>query len=185
MKKIILVNGLIVGIVIIGTYFLSTASDSNTGHLAGQVWLGYLVMIVAFSLIFFGIKQYRDRELGGVIRYGTGVTVGLGITLVASIVYVGVWEVNLAATDYAFINDYTESLIEKSRSEGASIEEMAQLLTETEAMKVQYGKTPYRLIMTFLEIFPVGLLITLLSAAVLRKSSVLSSSPGPDVASDA
>lgn len=83
MKKIILINGLIVGIVIIGTYFLSTASDSDTGHLAGQVWLGYLVMIVAFSLIFFGIKQYRDRELGGVIRYRTGVTVGLGITLVS------------------------------------------------------------------------------------------------------
>jgi DNA-binding CsgD family transcriptional regulator len=124
-------------------------------------------------LIFFGVKRYRDRELGGVIRYSTASQVGLGITLVAALIYVVAWEVNLSLTDCAFINDYTDSIIEQRRMEGATEVEMSKLVAEMEAMKESYGNTIYRLTITFMEIFPIGVVITLISAAILRKNQVL------------
>ena len=173
MQKIILTYGFIAGAVIIGTIIIWFATGANYEHVAGLEWLGYLIMIVAFSLIFFGVKQYRDRELGGVIRFPTALKVGLGITLVASVVYVVAWEVNLAATDYAFINDYTQSLIDDRRAAGASEAEMAGFVAEMETQRAKYDNTLYRLMITFSEIFPVGLVIALVSAAILRRRNVL------------
>lgn len=173
MRKIIFIHGAIAGAVIVASILVGLALDSESEHLAGLEWLGYLIMVAAFSLVFFGIKQYRDQELGGVINFLAAVQVGLGITLVASVVYVLAWEASLAATDYAFIHDYTAARIEASRAAGASVEEMAALAAEMEAMKAAYAKPLNRMFMTFLEIFPVGLLITLLSAALLRRSNVL------------
>jgi len=106
MKKLILVYGVISGLVIIVINTLSLELG------IGQAWLGFLVMFIAFSSIFVAVKQYRDETLGGVIRFGTGFLVGLGITLVASLVYVLVWELYLAVTDYAFIDAYIASIIE-------------------------------------------------------------------------
>ncbi len=173
MKKIILVYGSIVGIVIIGSLILSLTAGFEEGHVTGLAWLGYLVMIVAFSLIFFAIKQYRDRDLGGVIRFSSALKLGLGIALLASVIYVVVWEINLAVTDFDFMNAYTESIIEQRKSEGLSETEMQEVYAEMDEMKAQYARLLPRLMITFIEIFPVGLLISLISAAILRRSEVL------------
>ncbi len=155
MKPIIFLYGALAGTVIISTSILTIALAGET-HLAGAQWLGYLVMIVALSLIFVGIKRYRDQELGGVIRFGTGVLLGLGITLVASVIYVAAWEVYLAMTDYAFIDDYAQSML--------SSEEAADAAR-------RYANPAFRLPVTFLEIFPVGLLVTLASAGLLKRGA--------------
>ena len=136
-------------------------------------WFGYLVMVVALSLIFVGIKRYRDHELGGAIRFGTAMLVGLGIAAVASVIYVGLWEINLSLTDHAFIEDYTSSLIAGREADGVEGEELAALVAEMEVMKERYANLLIRLPMTFLEIFPVGLGVALVAAAVLRNSHVL------------
>ncbi len=138
-----------------------------------QEWVGYLIMIVALSMIFVGIKRYRDRELGGVIKFGTAIFLGLGITLVASVIYVAVWEVNLELTDHAFIDQYTESIIAGKQAEGVEGAELEALTAEMATLKQRYANPLFRVPMTFLEIFPVGLLISLLAAAVLRNSRFL------------
>ena len=120
MRKIILTYGISAGVFIIGSALLSMALGADEGAWAALEWIGYLIMIVTLSLIFVGIKRYRDRELGGVIRFGTATKLGLGITLVASAIYVVTWEANLALTDYAFIDDYTSSIIEARQAEGVS-----------------------------------------------------------------
>lgn len=173
MRKIIITYGVVAGAVIIGSMILTNSLVGQEDSVNLSEWLGYLVMIVALSVIFVGIKRYRDRELGGVIKFGTAAMLGLGISLVASVVYVVVWEVNLAMTDYTFIDEYTQSVIEKNVAEGVSGADMRAVVAEMEEMKEQYAKPVYRLAITFLEIFPVALLITLLSAAVLRNSKVL------------
>jgi len=168
MKRIIFTYGVIAGAVIIANVMLSFAVGDGEGGTGLSVWLGYLVMIVALSVIFLGIKRYRDRELGGVIRFGRAFVLGLGITLVASAIYVASWEVYLSMTDHAFIHDYTESILAARRAEGLVGAALEAEIASMKALEVQYANPLYRLPMTFLEIFPVGLLITLVSAGLLR-----------------
>ena len=173
MRKTIITYGLIAGAIIALVIALSLAFDTSSEHLAALEWLGYAVMIIAFSMIFVAIKGYRDREQGGVISFGTAFGLGIGVTLVASVICVVAWEINLAVTDYAFIEEYTESVIAAETAAGATDAELASLRADMDAMKKQYSNPLFRVPMTLLEIFPVGLLITLISAAVLRNSKVL------------
>ncbi len=176
MKNIIMTNGIIAGLVAIGGVIVGLSVSSGEDSMQILEWLGYLIMIAAFTLVFIGIKRYRDQELGGIIRFGTAFALGLGITVLASIVYVISWEINLLLTDYAFINDYTKALIDDAIAAGMTGAELDALIAETNTMKEQYANAPMRLIITFFEIFPVGLLITLISAAVLRRSEMLPAS---------
>jgi len=173
MKKIIITHGLISGFIIILSIVVGLSLAEGEESMQFLEWLGYLIMILALSMIFIGIKRYRDRELGGVIRFMTALGVGLGISLVAGIIYVVMWEINLSITDYAFINDYTESVIAQKKSDGVSGEALEELIVEMEKTKQQYAKPAFRVMITFLEIFPVGLLISLLSAAILRNSNIM------------
>lgn len=173
MKRYIIIYGIISGAVIILSMILSlTLSDMSEGTQMAE-WLGYLIMIVAFSMIFIGIKRYRDQELGGVIKFGTAFKLGLGITLIASLIYVVIWEINLVVTDYAFIDEYTEAIIEARKSEGLEGPALEKLTAEMTEMKTKYSNALFRIPITFSEIFPVGLVIALIAAGILRNSKVL------------
>lgn len=172
MSRIALVYGSIAGAVSIGTAVLGM-SLGGSAHLAGLEWLGYLVMLVALSLIFVGVKQYRDREGGGVIRFATALKVGFGIVLVAAVVYVAVWEVYLAATGYGFMEEYVASVLEERAAAGATPGELEAVRAEMAEMTARYERAPARMLITSLEILPIGVLVALASAAVLRRSEVL------------
>jgi hypothetical protein len=165
--------GVVSGAIIIGAMILTLGLVDKQGSLPILQIVGYLIMFAALMVIFVGIKRYRDRELGGVIRFGTAMLLGLGISAVAGVIYVAVWEVNLAATDFAFIDEYTEAAIEGQVAAGVTGTELEAYRAEMETFKEEYRIPVRRLPMTFLEIFPVGLLITLVSAALLRNSDFL------------
>jgi hypothetical protein len=169
--KHILVYGILAGAVTIGSGVLAI-SLAGDGHF-GPAWLGYLIMILTMSLVFVGIKRYRDQELGGVVRFGTAFLVGLGITLLASAIYVAVWEAYLAATDYAFMAEYARAQVAEIREQGVSGAALQEEIQAMDRLVERYDNPLFRLPITFLEIFPVGLLITLVSAALLRNSRVL------------
>lgn len=175
MKKIILIYGLIAGTIVIaaGILGIELVDASATETMANLEYVGYLVMLVALSVIFVGIKKYRDQELGGVITFGTAVLVGLGISAVAGVVYVAVWEIYLAMTNYAFMDDYIASVIAAKEAGGAAPAELEETVASMERMREQYRNPLFRLSITFLEIFPVGALITLISSAFLRRSENL------------
>jgi hypothetical protein len=139
------------------------------GH---SLWFGYLVMLVALSLIFVGTKRYRDIERGGVISFSRAFGVGLGIALVAGVIYALGWELYLAVSGKDFMADYTASIIAHMRSEGATPAAINAKLAEMHSMAESYRNPLFRL-MTFIEIFPVGLLVTLISAALLRNPRLL------------
>ncbi len=166
MKRIIWLYGCITGTVIIGSMIV-------TMKLSDSEWLGYLTMIVALSVIFLAVKRYRDQQLGGVIRFGTAFMLGLGVAAVASLAYVILWEVNLAATDYAFIGDYTQSVLAAREAEGLSGIALRVEIDSMNELEARYANPLFRLPQTFLEIFPVGLVVALAAAAVLRNSKVL------------
>ncbi|MFV1885459.1 MAG: DUF4199 domain-containing protein [Balneola sp.] len=176
MNKIILVYGSITGAVIIGSMMLGIwAASSGADSFFASETIGYSIMLIGFSMIFVATKKYRDQELGGVINFKTALKVGLGISLVAGIVYVITWEVNLYLTDYAFIEEYTNSIIDKARESGAKPEELSATIQQMEEMKAQYDNPLYRLPITFTEIFPLGLLLSLISAGLFRNPNFLKS----------
>ena len=174
MKKIVLIYGVIAGAIVAASMVWGfMVSDSSGEGMQMLEVMGYLIMLIALSVIFFGIKKYRDEELGGVITFGTAVLVGIGISVVASIIYVVTWEIYLAQTDYAFMNEYIAAALENMEATGASAAEISAASADFDVMAERYKNPMFRLGITFVEIFPVGLLITLISAAILRKSDVL------------
>lgn len=170
MTRIILIYGLIAGAVVAIVSFGGLALLADDGIPAGGQWLGYTVMVIALSVIFFAVKGYRDDQQGGVIRFWTALKLGLGISLVAGLVYVMGWEIYFQATGGEFMQQYAAAYLEQMKSDGASaaaIEAARERMAEFEAI---YEFLPARMGITLIEILPVGFVISLLSAALLRRS---------------
>lgn len=169
MMKYALIYGAAGGIVAVTLITLTMV----TGVGNHSLWLGYLVMLLALSLIFVGVKRYRDVECGGVIRFGRAFGVGLAIALVAAILYAVGWELYLTVTGYDFMADYSAGMLKDMRAHGASQAAIDAKAAELNSMAESYRKPLFRLAMTFVELFPVGLIVALVSAGLLRNSALL------------
>jgi hypothetical protein len=169
MFRLILTFGLAAGVIVAAPLFLALVFVPG----ADSMLVGYLIMILAFSLIFVGVKRHRDRELGGVIRFVPALLAGLGVSLLASFVYVIGWEITLALTHFAFVDTYAAALIDSARAKGGSPADIARAMAAADDFRRQYANPLYRLPMTFIEIFPVGVVVSLISAALLRNRRFL------------
>ncbi|HEY6985106.1 MAG TPA: DUF4199 domain-containing protein [Rhodanobacteraceae bacterium] len=165
------VAGLIAGVP------LSVIVIALEGHtpLAWGMVIGYVTMLIALSTVFVAIKRYRDTELGGVIGFWPALGLGIGISVVAGILYALCWEAAIGITHMDFATTYANTLIDQKKAAGVTGEALAQLTAEMERFKVQYANPLYRLPMTFTEIFPVGVLVSLVSAGLLRNRRFLAS----------
>lgn len=172
MLRYSMIYGAIIGTVVIAfmvcVMLVVGTDDVWTSQLAG-----YAIMLAVLILLFMGIKRYRDQVHGGVIKFTTGFAVGAGIAAVAAVFYALSWEVFLAATDYAFMAEYSDSLRAALAQENLSETERATKLAEIDEMEQMYANPLFRLPITFIEIFPVGLIVALISAAILRSPKVL------------
>jgi hypothetical protein len=130
-------------------------------------------MLIALSTIFVAIKRRRDRDLGGVIGFWPAFGLGMAISAVASLCYVIAWEAALAVTGMDFAGDYARALIEQQREQGLRGDALARFTAEMDTFKVQYANPLYRVPMTLAEILPVGLLVSLVSAGLLRNSAFM------------
>ena len=135
--------------------------------------IGYTIMLVALSTVFVAIKRHRDIELGGVIRFWPAFGMGLGISIVAGILYVATWEAASAFMRADFATSYADAMIAAQKAEGVHGEALARFVAEMERFKVNYANPLFRLPMTFMEIFPVGVLVSLVSAGLLRNPGFL------------
>lgn len=166
MLRRILSHGLVAGLLVgVPLFVLSVLHD---GQPHDGVLLGYLTMLVALSAVFVAVKRQRDVEGGGVIRFWPAFGMGLGVSLVASLCYVLAWEAALAVTKLDFGADYAKAMIAQQQAKGLSGEALAKFSAEMDAFARQYRNPLYRLPMTLAEIFPVGLLVSGVSAGLLR-----------------
>jgi len=172
MLRTILIFGLAAGLVVAVPMNLMMIFG-NEGDGSHSLVTGYALMLLAFTFTFVGVKHHRDRALGGVIRFLPALLVGLAISAVASLIYVIAWEITLHATNFAFIDDYSRAMIDGARAKGASAAELARMTAETETFRTQYASPLFRLPMTFVEIFPVGVVVSLVTAGLLRNSRFL------------
>jgi hypothetical protein len=160
----------VVGVIVAGMLY---AGGLGGGHATTSLWFGYLIMILALSTIFLAIREHRNKKLGGVIKFFPAFGVGLLVAAIAGVVYVAAWESFLQISHYPFMENYTAAMIEQQRAAGVSGAELDAFVAEMEKAKADYANPLYRLPMTFIEIFPVGFLIALISAAILRNPKVL------------
>lgn len=171
MKKIVLIYGLIGGLIVSLFMALTIPNmDADTDMTQGML-MGYASMLVALTTIFLGIKKYRDKQLNGYIKFGKAFLVGLYIALIASTLYVITWMVisDLYLPD--FMENYVEAQIQSLKEIGASAEEIEKQKTEYSSMAENYKNPLIKALYTYMEILPVGVLIALISAAILKKKA--------------
>jgi hypothetical protein len=132
--------------------------------------IGYTAIVLSYLLVFFGIRSYRDNVGNGQISFTKAFTVGIFITLISCMFYVATWEIlyfNVLPRD--FMDKYGTQTIEKLKASGASAAAVEAKAQQLEKFKEQYKNPVFNSLMTFTEPFPVGLVITLISAGVLRR----------------
>lgn len=172
MFKSILTYGLIAGLIVGIPMSVSTILGTG-GHGAYAMAIGYLIMLVALSAIFIAVKRHRDVDGGGVIKFFPALALGLGISVVAGILYVAIWDISCTVAHLDFASDYAKAMLAQEQAKGASAADLAKLSAQMDDFKAQYANPLYRWPMTFIEIFPVGVLVSLISAALLCNPRVL------------
>jgi hypothetical protein len=138
----------------------------------GSETVGFAAMIVALSMVYFGVRSFRDKENAGIISFKDAFGKGLVIVLVASIIYTIGWEVYYPNFAPEFYNEYAEKSMSKYDNQGLTKDELELKRQEVEEWMATFKNPMYRLPMTFLEIFPVGLVIALFSALLLKRKPV-------------
>ncbi len=171
MLQRILTNGVIAGLIVgIPMILLTLTLGESAPSGALGMAIGYTTMLVALSIIFLAIKRQRDVVNGGVIKFLPAFLMGLGISAVAGVLYVLAWEVSLAISGMDFGAMYAEHLVEAAKARGASEAEIAAELTKAQDFAKMYANPLFRMPITFTEILPVGILVSLISALLLRNS---------------
>ena len=168
MKKIVLTFGLIAG-VIMSVLMAATVPFADRIGFDNSLVVGYTIMVVAFLLVFFGIRSYRENVGGGQISFGRAFSVGILIVLIASVMYVVTWEIIYFNFLPDFGEKYAAHMLEKARAAGASAEQLAAEAENMNEMKSILNNPLLNAAFTLLEPLPVGLVLTLVSAAILRK----------------
>jgi hypothetical protein len=172
MVRVILVYGLAAGLIVI-TPMLWSVAGLPGGPWNGSLLFGYLVMLLALTGVFLGVKHYRDQVLGGTIGFWTALGVGLGISVVASLLYVAGWELTLALSKGNFAQSYARAMVAQARARGASPQQLQEAIAQADSFVRMYSNPLYRTGETFMEIFPVGVLVSLVSAGLLRFRALL------------
>jgi len=130
-------------------------------------------MVISLSLVFFGVKSYRDNQQNGSITFGRAFKVGALIALVASIIYCLSWEVAYNTVCNDIMERAAQYEHEKLKNSGASETEQVKASEEFQKIAEAYKNPFIRFAFTLMEISPVALVISLISAALLRKKEFL------------
>lgn len=167
MKKIVWTFGLVAA-AIMAAFMFATLPFVNGLDQHSYV-LGYTGIVAGFLTVYFGVRSYRDNVLGGTIRFGRALTVGLLIAIIGSLGYVASWEVLYYEFMPDFYTKFAQSAVDQARKAGKSDAEIAQTKATMDAMAKNAENPAWVAAMTFLEPFPVGVVIALVSAGTLRR----------------
>jgi hypothetical protein len=168
MRRFVLTYGLIAGAILSVLMIISLSFHDRIGFDRALI-VGYTTMVIAFIMIFFGVKAYRDSVAPDGLTFGRAFLVGLLITLIATACYVATWQLvqDRLAPDY--MDKYATYTLDKARQSGASAAEIAEKAKEMAEFREIYKKPLASIAFTFLEPLPVGLLFSLVAAGMLSR----------------
>ena len=180
MKKTVLTFGLISGAVA-ALLMNSLVLFADRIGFDKAVIVGYTTIVVSLLLVPFGIRSYRENVGGGHITFGRAFAVGILITLISCICYVLAWEIVYYNFLPDFADKYAAYMVEKAKASGATQRVIDATLQEMKNMKSMLDNPLTNAALTFIEPFPVGLIITLISSAILRKKRQIDPQPAEQV----
>ena len=172
MKQVIWKYGIVAGVILAALMFLMIPFVDQIGDMG--IVLGYTTMVLGFMMIFFGIRAYRDGVGGGKVTFARAFLIGLAITAIGSFCYVGAWEVMSRKYMPDFAEKYSARILAKARAEGMADAELLAKQKELEEFAKSYKNPLFRVPMTLLEPLPVGLILSLVAAGMLRRRSTTS-----------
>ena len=173
MKKIIIICGSIAGL-IVTSWMLASISGCISSDFEGSVngmLLGYSSMVIAFSMIFVGVKNYRDKYNSRTISFGKALKIGLLITLVASTIYVIVWQIDYYFFIPDFYEKYSAHIIRDMKAHGATQAQILQQMALNKSNCEMYRNPSFNAMFTYIEFLPVGIIMSLLAALILKRKS--------------
>jgi len=170
MKKTVLTFGLISGAICALIIQGSMPFEAKIGFDKAEI-IGYTTLVLAALLVFFGVRSYRENVSGGRLSFGRGFAVGILISLVASFVYVASWEITYFGFMPDFGDKYAAHMIERAKASGASQQTIDKKIHDAQDFSKNYRNPMVNVGYTFMEIFPIGLAATLLSAGILRRKA--------------
>lgn len=170
MKRIVLRFGLASGVILLGiaAVILPLCLNGTIGFDQGEL-VGFSAMVLSFLMVFFGIRSYRDNVAAGSIGFGKAFQVGILITLITCAIYVLAWEIAYFNFFPDFLDQYSAHVLDRMRADGESEAAIREEAAKMATMAKYYDNPLVNSAITFMEIFPVGLIVTLVSAAILRR----------------
>lgn len=164
MKRIVWIFGLLIGVVLSLNMFVMTDMIYSNKNFKGNVIAGYAILVLLFSFIFVGVRNYRNQQLNGSISFGKAFKTGALIAFVGSTLYVIIWLLyyNLFVPD--FIDVYTTCVLNSS-----SPSELPAKRAEMEQFKEMYKHPWFVILITYSEVLPVGMVVAFVSGLILHQ----------------
>ena len=172
MTKKALVYGLIAGVIVstimvISMFNCSKEMEGGTGMMIK----GFASMFLAFSMIFVAVRSYRKNEGGGYITFGKAFALGAIIAFIASTLYVITWMIDAHFFIPDFADRYAAAMLAKAQAAHMDAAKMAAKIKEMDDFKIMYKNPVMVVLMTYMEILPLGLVLALVSALVFKKKA--------------
>ena len=168
MKKTVLTFGLIAGAVSAATMLVTIPFADRIGFEKGEI-VGYTAIVLSALMVFFGVRSYRENAGDGRLTFGRGFAVGILITLISCACYVGTWEIVYFKLMPGFAEKYAAHMVDRAKASGASQQKLNETERRAKQFKQMYDNPAINVAMTFMEVFPMGLIVTAVSAGILRK----------------
>lgn len=177
MRRTVLTFGLISGGILAAMFVITFPFHDEIGFDRAEI-IGYSSMVAAFLLVYFGIRSYRDNVGAGSISFGRGLAVGSLIVVVASLCYVAMWQViYYGFGGDTYLQKYETHVVATARKDGASEAEIEKQVADLRKFAELYRNPLVNVAVTFVEPLPVGLLLALVSAAMLRRRNQATGDP--------
>lgn len=169
MKKVIWIYGLVIGVIIsVHTIIMMNMTVNNKNFKTNDV-VGYTALIAMFSIIFFGIRKYRNHYNSGFISFGRAFKIGVLIALIGSSMYV----IFGLGYYYLFLPEYLDAYIQHVLANCTSPEELATKTGELARFKEMYKNPLFAILFSYMEVLPLGLIVALISALILKRNNRL------------
>ena len=170
MKRNIWIFGSIAGAILVAFLIYATATCyANPEKFESNDVVGYIGFILIFSLIFVGVKNYRDKYSNGLVSFGRAFKIGAFIALIASSMYTLAWIIDYYLFIPDFLDQYTKHVLWDAKQDGATAAELAKKTEEMADFKEMYKNPLLVVIITYMEVLPIGLIVALIAALILKK----------------